>query len=117
MMSFCFRLGDECHCGVFRNIMAEEPILSHSPNFVMPCDQEGRESCKTMCAALVSVCQHSVPETKMMTDRNSVFFVAILHHRKKEWNFTSVSTIHLYGACRSLPLPFICKSNSRFVCR
>ncbi|XP_023704400.1 uncharacterized protein LOC111862864 isoform X2 [Cryptotermes secundus] len=43
---------DECHCGVFRNRMAEEPIISHSPSFVMPCDKEGRESCKAMCTAL-----------------------------------------------------------------
>jgi hypothetical protein len=72
VVSLCFRLGYECHCGVFRNTMAEEPIISHSRNFVMPCDK-GRESCSAICTGLVSVCQHSVPETKIMTQTETLY--------------------------------------------
>jgi hypothetical protein len=55
VLSFCFRLDDKCHCGVFWNTMAEEPIISQSPNFVMLCDEEGMESCREMCIAMVGV--------------------------------------------------------------
>jgi hypothetical protein len=55
VLSLCFRLDDKCHCGVFWNSMAEEPIISQNPNFVMLCDEEGLESCREMCIAMVSV--------------------------------------------------------------
>jgi hypothetical protein len=105
VVSVCFRLGDECHCGVFRNTMSEEPIISHSSSFVLPCDKEGRESCKTMCTALVSVCQHSV------------LFIAALHHSQERAKL-HLCVHHTPLWCRqkfSCLLP--ARSNFKFVCR
>jgi hypothetical protein len=52
-----------------------------------------------MCTALVSVCKHYVPETKIMTQTGTLYSLLLpCITAKKEWNFTSVSTIHLYGA-------------------
>jgi hypothetical protein len=56
MSSLCSRSGDEaCQCAVFQNIMGDNPIMSHSPGLVIPCNDEGKASCKAMCIALVSI--------------------------------------------------------------
>jgi hypothetical protein len=88
VLSFCFRPDDKCHCGVFWNTMAEEPIISQSPNFVMLCDEEGRESCKAMCTSMVSLYVTAVvPETKII--RHKLCTLSLLPYIKAKKSGTS----------------------------
>ncbi|PNF37083.1 hypothetical protein B7P43_G08091 [Cryptotermes secundus] len=87
---------DECHCGVFRNRMAEEPIISHSPSFVMPCDKEGRESCKAMCTALVQVTENVAPVMlcEMVHEATADFKPALFFRicDDQQWEYSGLSS-------------------------